>query len=121
MANEITLNASIYASKGNTVIDQIIAALKVNWTGNRFVHNRQSIGITEEAIDLGDIATGGWFLAINRDGTNFLELRPGTGLTDFVRLNAGEFCLFRMSGDAAAPFAIADTAACDLEYWLLQD
>ena len=121
MSNEITLYASIKASKGETVISKIVSALKVDWAGNRFVHNRQSVGITEEALDLGDISTGGLFLAINQDGVNFVELRAGTGLTDFVRLNAGEFCLFRMSGDAAAPFAIAATAACALEYFLLED
>ena len=77
MSNEITLYASIKASKGETVISKIVSALKVDWTGNRFVHNRQSVGITEEALDLGDISTGGLFLAINQDGVNFVELRAG--------------------------------------------
>jgi hypothetical protein len=119
MSNEITIHARLKAEKGNSKVDAFVEALKSNWTGNRFIHNRQEIGTTEEAIDLGDIATGGYFMAINRDSTNFVSIRSGTGATNLVRINAGEAALFRVSGDASAPFAIADTAACELEYWLL--
>jgi len=49
-----------------------------------------------------------------------VELRSGTGATDFIRLNAGEFALFRMSPDASAPYAIADTSSCNVLFVLLE-
>ena len=36
--------------------------------------SRQAIGTSEEALDLGDIGTGGWLLAINRRAT--ASIRP---------------------------------------------
>ncbi len=121
MSNEITLYASLRGLKNSRLAEAVIEALKVDWTGDSFIHHIQSVAITEEALTLGDIATGGWFFAINRDSTNFVELRSGTGTVNVVKLKAGEFCLFRMSDDATSPFVIADTAAVELEYWLLED
>lgn len=124
MANELTINIRVEYSKSGTEITWPDAAKQthtITVTGTRFLHNRQAIGTSEEAIDLGDLSTGGWFFGVNRDATNYLEIRAGTALTDLVKLKAGEVCMFRISADASAPFAIANTAACDLEYWLLND
>lgn len=121
MANEITLDLKLSFSKSGTTFSLEQKGLTVSVTGTRFIHNRQSIGTSEEAIDLGDVATGGYFFAVNRDGTNFVSIRSGTGATNLVKLKAGEACCFRLSGDASAPFAIANTGACDLEYWLIED
>lgn len=121
MAGEIKLTVLLKFAKSSTTTEAKVNDLAVTVTGTRFIHNRQSIGTSEEALDLGDIATGGWFVAINRGATNFIEIRSGTGATDIIKLKAGEPCCFRMSGDATAPFAIANTAAGDLEYWLFED
>lgn len=121
MANEITVNASIKLEKQGTRMSLSVANIKIDVTGKRFIHPRQLIGTTEEALELGDIATGGWFMAINHDPTNFVSIRSGTGATNLVKLKAGEPCLFRLSGSSAAPFAIADTAPCDLEFVLVED
>lgn len=122
MANELTVTIKALFEKGGTSItfpDGSHRETSVTVSGSRFFMGRQSIGTSEEAIDLGDIATGGWFFGINRDSTNYLEIRSGTGATDLVRMNAGEPCAFRISGDATAPFAIANTSACELEYLLI--
>ena len=58
---------------------------------------------------------GGYFIGRNVDSTNFIEIRPNTGVADLVRLEPGDWCLFRITDDAT-PYAIADTAACVLEY-----
>lgn len=121
MANELTLTLkAVFAKSGTSITFPDAAAQEISVTvsGTKFVHNRQSIGTSEEAIALGEVSTGGYFIGINRDATNYLEIRSGTGGTDLVRLNAGEVCCFRMSGDSSAPFAIANTAACELEYIL---
>lgn len=121
MADEIVLSVKLKYDKSSTSVDMKVADLKITVTGKLFVHHRQSIGTTEEALDLGAVPTGGWFIAINRDATNFVEIRQGTGTTDLIRLNAGEPCCFRMSGDTTAPFAIANTAAVELEYMLIEN
>ena len=119
MANEITLTINLAYAKSGTSTSMSVADLKIDVTGQRFVHNRQSIGTTATALDLGDIATGGWFIGINRDATNFMEIRSGATATDIIRLNAGEPCCFRISADATAPSAIASTSAVDFEYILI--
>lgn len=123
MANELTVAVKATYDNGGTTFtapDAAARSISINVTGDNVMHNRQTIGTSEEALVLGDVATGGYFIAVNRDDANFVELRSGTGATDFIRLKAGEVCLFRVSPDAMAPYAIADTAACELEYWLLE-
>ena len=78
--------------------------------------NTQTVGITEEAILLGDVAVGGVWFVQNLDSTNFVEIRAGTGLTDLIKIKAGEWAIFRTSTDATAPFAIADTAPVQVRF-----
>jgi hypothetical protein len=120
MADELSISLSFALSKGSTEIAERIRDLLIDVAGTHVTHLRQEIGTSEEAIVLGDAGVGGWFLAINRDDTNFVEIRSGTGATNLVQVLAEEFCLFRISPDATAPYAIADTAACELEYWLIE-
>ena len=121
MSNEITVSFSLAVSKGGTSESLALAETLFSMTGTNMTRFRQEIGITEEAITMCvDIGTPGWFAAINRDATNFIEIRAGTGAADLVRLNAGEGCCFRLAADATAPFAIADTAACELEVLLIE-
>ena len=124
MANELTLSIkAVYAKSGAEVTFPDVAkqSIGVTVTGTRFIQMRQSVGTSEEALELGDIATGGFCIMINRDATNFVEVRPGTGATDLIRLKAGEPAMFRISADATAPYVIADTAAVEIEYFLLQN
>ena len=124
MANELTLQIkATYAKSGAEVTFPDLAkqVLLVTVTGTRFIQMRQSVGTSEEALELGDIATGGYCIMVNRDATNYMEVRSGTGATDLIRLNAGEVAVFRISGDSTAPFVIANTAAVEIEYFLLQN
>ena len=126
MANEISLTAKLSAAKGSTRVAIAPASdgsssLTVNWTGNLYVAHRQSINhLAAVAIDLGQCPVGGWGMFINRDATNYIELRQASGASDFCRLNAGEFAMFRLSPDMSAPFAIANTAPCDLDYLIME-
>ena len=121
MANEITVSLRLGYKKDGTDETMSVTDLKFDVTGKRFIHNRSSVGATEEALDIGDISTGGWFFGINHDPTNFVEIRDATGTGNLVKCKPGEPCCFRMSDDASAPFVIADTAACDFEYLLIED
>jgi hypothetical protein len=122
VANELSITIKASFAKGGTEVvfpDAAKQSFQVTVSGSRFIQMRQSVGTSEEALDIGDIATGGYFIAVNRDATNYVEIRSGTGATDLVRLNAGEVCMFRMSADSSAPYAIANTASVDLEYILI--
>jgi len=120
MADEITLSAIFKAAFGSSEILERITDLSVDMAGTIAIHNIQTVGTSEEALLLGDAGAGGWFFGINRDATNWVAIRSATGVTDLCKLLAGEFALFRLHGDASAPFVIADTSSCSLEYWLLK-
>ena len=120
MADEITLTISLKFNKGSTTFTEGVNDLGIDVAGSVIMHNRQSVGTLEEAIVLGDVGMGGYILAINRDATNFVEIRAATGVADMVKLLPGEPACFRFPASATAPFAIADTGACELEYWLIE-
>lgn len=122
MANELTISGSI--TFNDTDETAAVTALNASMTGTRFIHMRQSIATSEEALGLGELSgsTLGWFWAKNLDSTNYLEIRSGTGAgNDVIKLKAGEFCLLRWGSDVTAPFAIANTAACLLEYRIYEN
>lgn len=122
MANEITLNASLaYSdSEGTEAALTPIVNLLATVASKRTISYKVNVGITEEALPLGDVTTPGWAMFINRDETNFVELRVATGGAKFAKLKPGEFALLRLGSGAQAPYAIADTAACQLECLLIQ-
>lgn len=121
MADEFDLSFSvIYDSNIGPAFPVALADVLVSQTTKKFVHHAPSIGVTEEALALGELsAPFGLFIGINRDDTNYLEIRSATGAAnDIVKIPAGGFAVFFMGSDITAPYAIATTAACVLEYWL---
>ena len=120
MASEITITCSMAFAKGNVAsISRASTGLARDVTGSAYHANVQSVGTSEEAILLGDAGVGGYFWGKNLDSTNFIKIRAATGIADLVRLKAGDVCLFRIDSGATAPYAIADTATCLLEYLLI--
>ena len=79
-----------------------------------------SVATSEQAIDLdGVTAAGALFVGINRDSTNYVEIRSATGASnDVIKVLAGEPCLFRFGSDVTAPYIVANTAAVQFEYEL---
>lgn len=117
MADELTLNASLeYEDSEDSEASLAIEDLLVTISTKKFIHAKQNIGITEEAIGLGEVTALGWGLFVNRDATNYIELRVGTGGTKFAKLRPGKFAFFEFGSGVTAPYAIADTAACQMEY-----
>ena len=97
----------------------------VTVSGSEFIHGVQSIGTTEEVVQaIADIATEGFVIARNLDTTNYIELGyadvSATGDARAIKMKAGEPCMFRIGTDSAL-YALADTAACRLEYWIFED
>lgn len=118
MANELTLRCNLSYEKLGTTLSLLFGPTNRDVTGSKPIMNRQLVGTSEEALVLGDASVGGYLMAVNRDATNYVEIRPGSGLADLVKLLPGDVCLFRVTGDAT-PYVIANTAACELEYVLI--
>lgn len=120
MAEQITANATLqYQDSVDTTDSMQINDLSVDVASEKFVHAKQTIGTSEESLVIGETTSPGWFFAINRDSTNFIELRVGTGGAKFAKLLPGEFCFLRLGSGAQVPYAIADTAAAALEYLVI--
>lgn len=116
MSNELTINASLaYSDSEGTEDSREVVNLLDSVANKRIAAIKQSVGTTEVAINLGGISAPGWCMFINRDPTNFIYLRVGTGGSRFAKVRAGMPALFYLGPDAQVPYAIADTAACQLE------
>lgn len=121
MANEITITGKLeYADSESADLSLEVLEKAANVATKKFIHHKQNIGITEEALDLGELTSLGWAIFINRDTTNFVNIKTATSGTIFAKILAGECAMFRFGSGVTAPFAIADTAACQLEYLIIQ-
>jgi hypothetical protein len=119
MANELTVSCSVRLNKNSREVNKSYGGVQIDVTGDNPITNIQNIGTSEEAIVVGDVGTAGYFMAKNLDDTNYVTIRAGAGVADLVKLKAGEVCLFRLAMNG--PYAIADTAACDLEVTVIPD
>jgi hypothetical protein len=121
MADEVTLTAKLSVSNGNYADSAAQNRNTVDQANIGGIHGVQNIGTTYEAIALGEVSTEGYAFFRNLDTTNFVQLGidGGASLTPFIRLNAGETALFRIDAGATL-YALADTAAVDLEVFILE-
>lgn len=127
MAHEITVNATLaYSDSENTEDDlQVIDAL-FSVSTKLVTRLKQNIGTTEEAIKLGEVSAPGYAMFINRDTTNFIELRVATGGAKFAKLRPdtdgdgkGGVALLELGSGAQVPFAIANAAACQMDIFII--
>lgn len=118
MANELTLAASLKFVKGSTNVSFSKSGIQLDVSGKNYTHKTQTVGTSEEALSLGDVTTPGYILVYNKDATNFVSVRSGTGAANLVKVPAGGVALFNC--EASAPYAIANTAAVDIEYLLVE-
>jgi hypothetical protein len=120
MANEITLQLKMTVAKGFLAHREDPGTLLVDMTGTNATGGVQAIGTTGETLSVTDLGTAGYAYFRNLGPTNFVEL--GTGTTTFVafaRLKAGEAAILRLG--TTAPTARANTAAVNLQYYILSD
>ncbi len=123
MANEITFQAGLAVFKAATMHKPdgfIIDPITVTWTGTVLSKGYMSVGTTEETIPLGDITTPCIAMFWNKNATNFVELRNSLAGTVFARLRPSHIPAIIPLTPTAAPTAQADTAACIMEFFVLQ-
>jgi len=82
----------------------------------------QAIGTSEETLNLGDVSDPGYLMIKNLDSTNFVQFNVDATPTQYTgALKAGEFACLRLGDTASALYLKADTASCNIQYWLLSD
>lgn len=122
MSNEISLAAALqYADTELASIGLLLpVGLQKSVATKRYIYDKMSVPITEVVIPLGSVTSLGYYLFINRDPTNFIELRVATSGVKFARLDAVNGPAFGKFGSGiTAPFAIADTGSCQMEYLII--
>ena len=120
MANELTLNGTLaYADSEDADVSLQITDLLASVATKKFLKFKQNIGITEEAVTLGECTSPGWAMFLNRSETYTINLKVATSGAIFAEIKPGEFALLRLGSGAQAPFAIAITGACQMEVLLV--
>ncbi len=117
MANELRITAKLSFNKSDGKVTRGDTAF-IDVTGDSFTHEIQSVGTTQEEIAQGaDLGTPGYLWIKNLDSTNYVEVGVTTGVYH-IKLQAGEFALFRVNGTTI--YGKANTAACLVEYVLVE-
>lgn len=120
MADELTIDVSMaYADtvKSDSLsVEDVLTSI----SSKKPAHYTQNVGTSEEALILADVGTLGYVLLVNRDTTNFVNVKTATSGTVFAKLlpNNG-MALFHFGSGVTAPFVQADTGACDVEVFLI--
>lgn len=118
MANELNVSISLSFSKGGAKINKSYSDA-VTVTGDAFVSGILEVGTSEETLtQLNELGTPGFLLLKNLDSTNYIEFGSTTGVYD-IKLKAGEIAIFRHN--SATAYAKANTAACLVEYTMIED
>lgn len=120
MADEFTISVSVEYDDGEST--SFVAGVtdhQENISSKKFIHGKVSVGTSEEAFSLGEVTTAGGFYVIkNLDYTNYVEARSASGAgNDIGKILPGGIMVGRWGSDVSAPYVIADTAACQVEYW----
>lgn len=96
-----------------------IADLLIDVTTKQKVHGTLTVGVTEEAIPLGDIAAPKWAIFVNRGTTGSIALRTGAGVAPFHTIGPGEFSIGPLPTTVTAPYCYGSAAGCRLEYMIV--
>ena len=116
MANEIQISAQLLCSKNGSSI-ACSGSKTITMAGEPANKTTQIIGTTTEALALGDVSAPGYVYIKNNDATNFVRIGLVTAVTSgnaLITLLPGEFALFPTRQTVI--YAIADTAACNVEF-----
>jgi hypothetical protein len=72
------------------------------------------------AIPLGAVTSPGDFAAVNQDSTNFITIYDAVSGNPIAQLDAGKMCLIPLDPGITAPAVKADTAACQMRYFIVE-
>jgi hypothetical protein len=115
--NDILASASLQFTTQTGITDFIqVADLVASVATEQFYRGLQSIPTSDTAINLGSLGAINFFMAVNRDPTNYLDIKTAVAGKIVAHLLPGYFCVIPLGSDMQAPSAIAHTGACVLDY-----
>jgi hypothetical protein len=125
MSDTLTINAALQYNLGTgSVANQLLQLLAFNWTltGTGFYQGTFSVPTTSggTALPLGGVTTLGWFMIINRDPANNVDLLPAASGTGTITIPPGGCVMGYFKSTATAPAVIAHTAPVQIEYMICQ-
>lgn len=118
MANKLSVEASVeFRPENRKAVSTGELMFTYEPASKAYITGIQTIGTTEEVLELGDVSTAGMIIIINRDTTNFVEV----GLTASypIKLLPGQFCMVPPSSGAI--YALANTAEVDVEFYVFPE
>lgn len=121
MANEITYQINLLLKNGSLADQFASGSLVANQSSAFLIRNVQTIGTTEESLQLGDITTPGFAVFQNLDATNYVEIGSFVGGTfyPFMKLKKGEIGMCRVG--VTAIYAKANTSPVNIFYIVYSD
>ncbi len=122
MANEITLAAAL--SYMDSESENLGLALPVGTqqsiTTKRVSMGKLSVAITDTTIPVSTLSALGYFLFINRDPTNIINIKTVAAGTIILKLDpVNGFAFGRFGSGITAPVAIASVAICQMDFMIL--
>lgn len=121
MANEITYAVSMSVSKGGASINSGTLSDTIDMTGTDMGTVTQSIGTSNEALDVPVDVTGDVHLIVkNLDSTNYVEIFKDSGNSHLLsKLSAGEACSLR-AVPSGSLYGRANSAAVQIQFWITE-
>lgn len=121
MANEITVNGSLAIVDATSPAKAVQSGdVSQTITTHQQILQKLSVATVATAIPVVGLTAPGWAIFVNRDPTNYIDLYTDNGANKkaFARLPPGGTPCgpFFLGTDAKAPYALAHTAACLMEY-----
>lgn len=123
MANELGITATLNCTKGSYA-QQKVRSYSATFNGTHTSAGVQSIPTTAGGTAIviaAAVATAGQAWFVNLDITNYLTIgtKPAGTFSPCIKIKPGEVAMFRLS--TTTLYALADTAACDLEFLVMED
>lgn len=119
MAKELTVSASLSFVKSAISAALAKTGVQFDVSGSTFAEGAATVTTSPTAIPLGSVATPGYLLAMNLDGTNYVQILDSAAGNACVKLKAGEVCVFRCA--TSAPAWKANVASCSVLYLVISD
>lgn len=119
MATTLTAQLNVQVVFNNFKDSVSPGSMTITLSGQGAVSGIQAIGTSSEDLDYGDLSAAniGWCFLQNLDATNFVTygLNDSATIKEIGRLNATEWCFFRLKPSAQLMLK-ADTAACNVAF-----
>lgn len=121
MADEAKLTISLTWTNGTRKASAVAAGLNINITGTVVASGVVSVGTSAVQLDVGSVAAPRLVFLRNHDATNYVEFGDWNGAAPIYtgKLLAGEPAFFPTQLAATDIALKANTAACDVEYLVL--